>query len=456
MAITKSTGTTPTERLLADLCERSFLRLWSYPNPYREDHEELCDLLVVFGGYVILFFDREGRQFSKVNADPLLSWTRWKRRVVDAQIGTAYKHERYLRKGGRVFLDPKLTTQLPLNIPVDGMKVHKIVVAHGAMEACESFSSDNVSGSLAVSYGRRSEGPDFPFMVHLEKENPVHVLDSHTLPIILGELDTFSDLIDYLDAKTEAIKSLDTLVYCGEEDLLAHYFLNFDAERNKHFIGTRKEGVNGVFIGEGEWKDFIVRPEYARKKVADQSSYLWDEIIQRTCEHALNGTLVSSGNPFRDRSAIYEMAREPRFSRRAVSDAMTAAIRGFPDLPGGFSRNVTFMPSYFDDVGFVFLQLRIKDIRDYEREYRPKRRAMLEIACGAAKNRFPHLSTIVGIAIDAPKFSRTNSEDFLLLDCSTWSDEQRNEYQTANQELRFFEESTLQIQQLRVQNFPEE
>ena len=32
----------------ADLCEKSFLKLWSYPNPYKEDHDELCDLLVVF------------------------------------------------------------------------------------------------------------------------------------------------------------------------------------------------------------------------------------------------------------------------------------------------------------------------------------------------------------------------------------------------------------------------
>lgn len=32
----KSTGVTATERLLADFCERSFLKLWSYPNPYKD------------------------------------------------------------------------------------------------------------------------------------------------------------------------------------------------------------------------------------------------------------------------------------------------------------------------------------------------------------------------------------------------------------------------------------
>jgi hypothetical protein len=61
MAIVKSSGVTPTERLLADLCEKSFLKLWSYPNPFKDDRKELCDLLAVFENHVFIFFDREGR-----------------------------------------------------------------------------------------------------------------------------------------------------------------------------------------------------------------------------------------------------------------------------------------------------------------------------------------------------------------------------------------------------------
>jgi len=45
--IKKSSGTTPTEQLLADLCEQTFLKLWSYPNPFKDDGDELCDLLVI-------------------------------------------------------------------------------------------------------------------------------------------------------------------------------------------------------------------------------------------------------------------------------------------------------------------------------------------------------------------------------------------------------------------------
>jgi hypothetical protein len=86
----------------------------------------------------------------------------------------------------------------------------------------------------------------------------------------LGELDTFYDFSSYLDAKIDAIKSLDALVYCGEEDILAHYFLNFDKDKNKHFIGTTEKDVNIVMIGEGEWKDFVELDVYKMRKAADK------------------------------------------------------------------------------------------------------------------------------------------------------------------------------------------
>ena len=58
-AAKKSAGVTATERMLAEFCERSFLKLWSYPNPFKDDGHELCDLLAVFGDSVFVFFDRK-------------------------------------------------------------------------------------------------------------------------------------------------------------------------------------------------------------------------------------------------------------------------------------------------------------------------------------------------------------------------------------------------------------
>ncbi|MCH7501560.1 MAG: SEC-C domain-containing protein [Nitrospinae bacterium] len=148
------------------------------------------------------------------------------------------------------------------------------------------------------------------------------------------------------------------------------------------------------------------------------------------------------------------MAKEPRFSRRALSEAMIRAIGKFPENTSPIMRNLSFMPSFYAGTGYVFLQLKVEGITDYEGKYRPKRRAMLEIACGAAKNKFPHLKKVVGIAIDAPKFTDTNSEDFILMDCENWPDDLRAHYEKANEGIDFFNSSTLTRHEMKVTEFP--
>ena len=453
MAIIKSLGTTRTERLLAELCDKSFLRMWSYPNPFKEDGKELCDLLAVFENHAFIFFDRENRQIDNPDKDPMVAWGRWKRDTIDAQTKTAKGAERYLRSGRPIFLDAAHTVAFPLNIDRKTMIVHKIIVAHGAKEACERASEDNVAGSLGIIYGDGAP-PPFPFFVDLDRRDPIHVLDSHNLEIVFDELDTFFDFTTYLDAKVDAIRRFDMLAYCGEEDLLAHYFLNFDDEKNRHFIGTKDKDVNGLMIGEGEWRDFCQLEPYKRKKEADKVSRLWDDVIQRTCSNALNGTLMGDAKLLQGKSAIYEMAKEPRFFRRELSDRMIHSIRNFPETPDSIMRNLSFMPSFYPGKGYVFLQLKVDNVTDYENGYRPKRRAMLEIACGAAKNRFPEMHMIIGIAIDAPKFSKRNSEDFLLMECADWPEDRKAHYERANEGFGFFQAKSQTIEMRSPKEFP--
>jgi hypothetical protein len=80
---------------------------------------------------------------------------------------------------------------------------------------------------------------------------------------------------------------------------------------------------------------------------------------------------------------------------------------------------------------------------------------LLEIACGAAKNRFEHLKKIVGIAIDAPKFSKRNSEDFILMDCADWPLERRANYERANEGLNFFQTSRIRERRVKLTEFPD-
>jgi len=88
-----------------------------------------------------------------------------------------------------------------------------------------------------------------------------------------------------------------------------------------------------------------------------------------------------------------------------------------------------------------------------ELDYREKRQTILEVACGAAKNKFPTLKTIIGIAIDAPKFVKENSEDFILMPCGVWTDEMRAHYEAGNEGWDFFRSPTLKEHRGRVTEF---
>jgi SEC-C motif len=454
MAIERSVGQTRTEQYLSHLCDRTFLNLWSYANPYKADGKELCDLIAVFENNIFLFFDRESRKFDQ-GGDTLLTWERWKREAVTKQIRTAAGAKRYvLSNRDQIFLDVNRARPLPLQIPAGDLRIHKIIVAHGAKEACEKFSARNVYGSLGIAYEAAPSGDPPPFIVSLDKFDPVHLLDSHNLELILGELDTLYDFQSYLTAKESAISRYDHLTYCGEEDLLAHYFLNFDPDSKTYMIGVKEEGHNGVMIGEGEWRDFVDTGPYRRRKADNQISYAWDRLIQKTGQNALEGTLSGNFDVFRGQSAIHEMAKEPRLSRRALSELIATSIKNFPDNAKGTVRHLAFLPSFYPGRGYVFLQLFQENRGDCDTKYRPFRRSMLEFACGAAKLKFSHLSKVIGIAIDAPKYSRMNSEDFIVLDCENWTKEDQRYYEEGNRELRFFQTSALKEHRMSVAEFP--
>ena len=281
----------------------------------------------------------------------------------------------------------------------------------------------------------------------------MHVFNSYNLPIILSQLDTFYDFVNYIVEKEKAIKKYYMLSYCGEEDLLAHYFLNYDEANYRHYIGTLKEEINGIMIEEGTWNDFMKTPAYLSKKEADKISYLWDRLLKATLTNALKGRLGGNANIFAGESAIYEMAKEPRFARRALSEIIKNAIDAFPDNSHQIARNISYMPSFYKNKGYVFLQLKATS---KNKDYRKVRQFMLEIACGAAKIRFPNLEKIIGIAVEPPKLYKETSEDFILMDCRDWKKEMEDYYQAENARngMRFFITGNMKVNQKHISEFP--
>jgi hypothetical protein len=263
----QASGLTPTERFLSEVCRKTFLNMWVYPNTFYEVGKELCDVLVVFEDNVFIFSVKD-ISFNE-NKDPDIAWQRWKRKAIDESIKQIEGAVSRLSKfPDQIFLDAKCTIPFPIRIPIKPI-FHRIIVAHGAEKACLADSEANIRGSLGVSYSDRPElfeDKGIRFSVSLPSSPIYHVFDDVNLRIMLSELDTISDLTRHFDAKAGAIGRFGLLSYCGEEDLLAHYFFNFDEPNQRHVIGPINEQADGVSIGEGEWDDFYAHKSYQSRK----------------------------------------------------------------------------------------------------------------------------------------------------------------------------------------------
>jgi hypothetical protein len=455
VAIEKSEGYTNTEKLLSCLCNETFLNLWSYANPYYKDGKiikEFCDIIAIFENHLFIFFDREKKLELESEDKDYVKWNRWYRDVIERQINTCNGAERYISNGGILFLDNKAKIEIPIKYDLSEIKIHRFIIAHGAEEACKQFSQNNINGSLAITYDSIDKSfYSFPFFVRLDKSNPIHIFDSYNLNIVLKELDTFSDFVSYIIEKENAIKKFQTLTYCGEEDLLAHYFYNYDENSKQHYIGHKDHmNCDFLYIEEGFWKDFIKKEAYFNTKQNNKISYFWDDIINDMSKYIFNENSQERANNFSGKSAIYEMAKEPRFVRRFFSQKMIEAIENFQDLKG--MRHFVSFQSYYSKTMYIYLQLKENE-NFSESDNRKCRIKMLEILCAVTKNKFLYLEKIIGIATEPLKYVSLCSKDFLLLECSTWTEEQKEFYDKENERLGLNFYSNANINQVNVKEF---
>jgi len=75
-----------------------------------------------------------------------------------------------------------------------------------------------------------------------------------------------------------------------------NYLLNYDEATKHHVIGPkREENINGVMIGEASGAASY-KPTLQEHQEKDRITYFRDQLIQRTCQNALNGTLGGNSN----------------------------------------------------------------------------------------------------------------------------------------------------------------
>jgi hypothetical protein len=437
-AIVRSTGGTPSEQYLAKLADRSFLNLWSYPNTFidkrsggKGDGKELCDLLVVCGDHLLIFSEKT-IGWPPGDNEPR-SWKRWYKSAIRKSVDQIRGAERWITNfPQRIFLDRQCTQPLPLRLPPpERRKVHGIVVALGAGEACKKHFREGI-GSLIINSTVKDDA--VPFTIgDVDPDGPfVHVLDDATLDIVMREFDTITDFTDYLIKKERFLRSGRRIAAGGEEDLVAWYMTHTNSQDEHDFTradGSTPESDEGIIFEPGIHADMRRNPQYRAKKDVEQVSYVWDRLIETFTTNMLAGTMVvPDGEPFvlsNVEVAVRHMALVPRYIRRIWADSILDALQRSSAV-SRFTRALMPGPTESNrDTGFFFMTLAVPEFEldgGYE-GYRDLRRAMLEIYALAFLQMYRQLKQVVGIATEPlSKVHRAgSSEDLILVHQQEWT-----------------------------------
>ena len=430
----KSTGSTPTEKYLVRLCERAFLRLWSYPNLYRDQGsgKELCDVLIVFGNNIIIFSDKSCAYPS--TGDEFRDWARWFKRSIKDSARQVHGAERWIRDHPhRIFLDPSCKQPLPFGMPLpDELKVHRVVVARGAGKRCSAFFGGD-SGSLMIrsdlvgdAHTNAPAGRFGMFRIgRIDPDKPfVHVFDDENLDIVLSEMDTIADFVSYLTRKESFLCSDKIVMATGEEDLLAYFLTHTNTDGEHDFVVPSH--VNLVQF------DHLYRrmPEderYIAKKSADKISYFIDGLIEHVTDQVVDQRLIDGNElPISDlEKALRILASETRLARRLLARALLDLLSSVN--AGGGQRSRCLVTDQLSGTGYCFLVCPIPNNQDYD-VHRRFRSELLASYCKVMKLKFPALQHVVGYAIE-PLDGEQRSQELVYLDVTCWTEKESNEAQ---------------------------
>lgn len=441
--IRKGLGVTESERRVAELCQGTFLSLWSYPSVYRDQRagertegKELCDVLVVFDNHVVIFSDKFCKFPSSGDLD--LDWKRWHRRAIQDSAKQLWGAERWLRTHpDRVFLDRGCTQAFPVPIPDPSVaNYHLVVVAHGVVPLARKALGG--SGGLVVTNlvkGDQLSAKPFTAGDLDPQRTFVHVFDDLALPITLSVFDTIADLVHYLDAREKLLRSSARILARSEQELVAVFRSPFSPGAEEMSFPQVAAG-DDVFVDEGRWDELISSTWWQSEVVQENVSYAWDHLIESFAGHTLNDTrqFAYPREDFQTSEILLRfLAREPRTRRRVLGqswlDALLKSVEGEM-----FTR--WHPPANPDDVHYVFLYFPRQPERPYE-EYRTGRRNALEACCRIAKLRHPESKHIVGIATESGQNHYRRAEDAMYLDASEWTDDDQAEAEMLRDKLGF-------------------
>lgn len=389
-------GLTPSEKFVSELCERSFMKLWTHPNPTGKKGKELCDCLVVCGHHIVIISVKENEYKDTGNK---IGWERWQKVAIEKSVSQIIGAERWLesvtevtRRDGRILnLPPKLAR-----------KYHRVSVSLGG------------KGQVPLKWGDFGSGF-------------IHVCDEHSVGILFGVFDTITDFINFLTSTEKLITSDTQYIFSGGgiEDIAALYLSN--GSSLDHFLGL-EEQPDLVIFGESIWGYYSESEDFKIRQEDFRSSYIWDKLIEHYSDDLLTDGMfdMHSKQVTDNQLALVQMALQPRGYRANLADAFLEFLQK-PEL-----KVASRVVEGYGSTVFVFLIGSSAD-----REFRSRE---LALRCLVIRGIVPNITTVVGIATDRPNTSEIGySSDILYLHMTEWTEEYKMKVSQIQSELGYFE-----------------
>ncbi|WP_285421877.1 SEC-C domain-containing protein [Pseudomonas sp. efr-133-TYG-23] len=422
--IIKENSVNESERILARLATKTFFSLWSYPSLFRAvgGGKELIDLTVYFNNTLILFSDKGEVLFQEQN-ERKLAWSRWYRGAVQDSAKQLYAAEKFIRHSPeKIFINSKLFEKFPFDISQKNLKIHLVAVVRGIGDVAKAhFDSlmPGSSGTLGYSYGASTEELlQLPFFVGEVDRNKtfVHVLDEVGIGVLLDELNTPTDFINYLESKERAVRERNLLFSLGEEETLA-YYLQEDGGFGYGDIPNLTPGGSQPFsIPEGEWSYYKRTVAYALRYKEKKKADVWGEIVKRFSDCIIEANVGEAAEQplLTHAKAVEVLASENIHSRAFLTTALMEKYGSVPEMV----RSSRVAPS-LSQTGryyiFVFFPWG-SSYSDYD-DYRRDRFECMVAYAFVARYKFPHASEIVVFG-SSTKGNGPASETIFVIDGS--------------------------------------
>jgi len=383
-------GLTPSEKLVNELCEKSFLKLWTHPNPIGKKGKELCDCLIVCDKHIVIISVKE---IEYKDTDSIVGYERWTKAAIDKSVDQICGAQRWLESNEKLTRHDGRIVSLPNK---NERKYHRVSVSLGS------------NGKIPIKVSE-----DF-------KCGLVHICNEKSFKIIFSELDTIIDFVDFLEETEKLMNNNIGIIFDsgGLEDLIGLYM-------ESGYSLNINQKTDLLFLSDNIWDRIENSKEYLDMKEDFKSSYFWDMLI----EHYTNDLLTDGFFNIHDKKvtknelAFVAMALQPRRYRANLADSFMIFLK---------EKILSRLVIGYNKTAFVFLKGQSTD--------REMRNAELLLRCSIVSHKLSgKIDTVIGIARDGLTISEIGySSDIVYMYKPNWSNKEKKELETLQKEMDYF------------------